>query len=89
MLCCALGFFIRRRIVLVPSMLIVYILQAVISEVFPIYQNEARVGTEWINLVTAAPNTYHPGWAILLNLACIILVSGALVYFRGRKYEVL
>lgn len=89
MLCCALGFFIRRRIVLVPAMLIVYILQAVISEVFPVYQRESRVGMEWINLVTAAPVSYHPGWAILLNLACIILVSGTLFYLRGRKHEVL
>lgn len=89
MLCCAIGFFVKRKYLLVPLMLIIYIGQAIAVVRIPIYRWFYRIHLEWYQLTAADTPGLNPEWTVLGNVIFIILIAMIIVYFKGRKYEAL
>ena len=86
-LCCSLGFFLRRKLYLVPAMLVIYILQSLVAEMLPIYRWFYRIHMGWFDLTRADTMGLNPEWAVIGNIALIVLLSIMIMYIKGKKYE--
>ncbi len=89
LLCCALGFYIKKTVILLPSMLLIYVAESILSEFIIVKRNWYNIEFAWQSLTRADTMALNPGWVIFGSIGLILLVSFILTLIKGAKYEVL
>lgn len=88
-LCCSLGFFMKNKVVLLSSMMLIYVSEAILSEFLTIKRNGYYIETSWLMLTHADTFKLNPGFVIFGSIGFILFVGIILSFIKGVRYEAL
>ncbi len=88
-LCSSLGLFIKRKGLLLPSMMLIWIGESVLASFIDLKRNEYSIEFRWMYLTQADPLTINPAWAIFGSIGLILLVGCLISWIKGARYEAL
>lgn len=86
---CAVGFFVKDKIKLLPFIWLIWVMETLLSEFLPIRRNGMAVETSWLKLLYANTNGLNPAWVIFGSIGIIFLVSLVIIFWKGVRYEAL
>lgn len=86
-LCCALGMYIKKKLILIPTMLLIFICESVLFLFIHIKRNNRIVETSWLNVTHANTLNINSGWFIFGSIFLILIISIILLAIKGVKYE--
>lgn len=87
LLCCAIGLYIKKKILLIPSMLLIFICEAILSGFIQIKRNGYFVETAWLTLIRSNISNVSSGWVIFGSITLILIIGICLSLIKGIKYE--
>ena len=86
---CALGFFVKNTVVLLPTVWLLCVGETILSEFMPLKQNGMNIEIGWLKLLYADTLSLNPAWVVFGSIAVILMVAVTIVVMKGSHHEVL